>query len=265
MGLGNAFLNDLIALKKSGALDGVRNVIEIGDQQLADTLIVSDQLDEVARLFRAKEPLYYEPVGAEHFTRQAPSARSFWRALGLDHESIDLHGATTLLDLNRDPVPDNLRGGFDLVINAGTTEHLANQENAFRVIHDLTRRGGIMYHEVPAGGLIDHGFFAYQPLFFKMMAHQNDYEILTFKLMPSPPSPIPDYLQKFNAKYGIDAIQPMIDLTLRIAFRKRGNFAFSVPIDSAPALIPAPRRTAAQQLRAIAGRVKRKALRSLMK
>jgi hypothetical protein len=55
-----------------------------------------------------------------------------------------------------------MRDAFDLVINAGTTEHVSNQENAFRVIHDLTKRGGMMNHEVPAGGMIDHGFFSYQ-------------------------------------------------------------------------------------------------------
>jgi hypothetical protein len=35
MGLGLALLRDLIELKRRGFLDGVQNVIEIGDQQPA--------------------------------------------------------------------------------------------------------------------------------------------------------------------------------------------------------------------------------------
>ena len=43
MGLGRAFLDDLIELKRIGALRGARSVIEIGAQQLSDTLILVAQ------------------------------------------------------------------------------------------------------------------------------------------------------------------------------------------------------------------------------
>jgi 2-polyprenyl-3-methyl-5-hydroxy-6-metoxy-1,4-benzoquinol methylase len=71
-------------------------------------------------------------------------------ALGFEHASIDIaENITIRLDLNNDRVPENFRGGFDLVINAGTMEHLANQENAFRAIHDLTRPGGLQAAVAP--------------------------------------------------------------------------------------------------------------------
>ena len=54
MGLGSGFLDDLIELKRIGALDGVRRVVEIGSQQLADSLLTSDKLlDELYALFGA--------------------------------------------------------------------------------------------------------------------------------------------------------------------------------------------------------------------
>ena len=74
-------------------------------------------------------------MGLQNFTNDAPLARSFWQALGFEHASIDIAGNSTIrLDLNNDRVPETLRGAFDLVINAGTTEHLANQANVFRAI-----------------------------------------------------------------------------------------------------------------------------------
>ena len=257
MGLGSAFLDDLIELKRIGALRGVRSVVEIGAQQLSDTLIQSPNLNEAAQLFNAA-PLSFEPVGAENFTDNAPIAQPFWQALGFEHASIDIAEKSTIrLDLNNDNVPEKLRGAFDLVINAGTTEHLANQENAFRVIHDLTRPGGVMYHEVPGGSCSDHGFVAYQPKFFHRLMQQNDYQKLMFKVVASPPVSVPAYIHEYNRPYGDTMPETLIEIALRIAFRKRGNFPFSCPIDAAPQFIPEPRRAPLRKLRATLGRIKR--------
>src|SRR6476660_9406206 len=117
MGLGRAFLEDLIELKRIGALEGARNVIEIGAQQLSDTLILSSDLDEAAQLFDAMR-LSFQPVGMENFTGDAPLARSLWQALGFEHASVDIAEKSTIrVDLNNDRVPENFRGAFDLVIN----------------------------------------------------------------------------------------------------------------------------------------------------
>jgi hypothetical protein len=69
------------------------------------------------------------------------------------------------------------RGTFDLITNMGTTEHVADQINCFRAIHDYARVGGTMYHAVPFTGYLNHGLYAYQPLFFIFLAHANNYEI----------------------------------------------------------------------------------------
>jgi SAM-dependent methyltransferase len=259
MGLGRAFLDDLIELKRIGALLGARSVAEIGAQQLSDTLILSPNLDEAAQLFDAA-PLSFQPVGMENFTNNAPLARPFWQALGFQHASIDIAGSTIRLDLNNDRVPRRLRGAFDLVINAGTTEHLANQANAFRVIHDLTRPGGLMYHELPGGGCTDHGFVAYQPKFFSRLMQQNDYQKVMFKVVASPPVPVPTYIHEYNRPYGDTMPESVSEIALRIALRKRGNFQFSCPIDDAPQFIPEPHRSLLQKLRTTLSRIKRDVL-----
>jgi hypothetical protein len=259
MGLGDAFLNDLMALKRSGALDGVQRVVEIGAQQLADSLILSPQLGELYGLF-GSSPLVAAPVGSENFTAQAPSARPFWQLLGLEYAAIDIDGDAIRLDLDRDEVPARLKGAFDLVVNTGTTEHVGNQLNAFRAIHDLARVGGVMYHEVPAGGLIDHGLISYQPKFFFRLAQQNDYELLRFTLTTSPPSAVPAYVHEYNRRFGGAMPETVQDVTLRLALRRRHATPFSPPVDAAAHLIPSPQLPLPLRLRRQLGRLKRAVL-----
>ena len=51
------------------------------------------------------------------------------------------------------------------------------------------------------------------------------------------------------AVIGPDGQTSTADVTLRVAFRKRNNFPFSSPVDSAPHLIPAPRFTMRRKVR----------------
>jgi hypothetical protein len=111
----------------------------------------------------------------------------------------DIEGYAIRIDLNRGRVPRRLRGAYDLVVNGGTTEHIANQMNAFRIIHNLVRVGGVMYHELPAGGLVDHSLVSYQPTNIRYTALG--------------PSKLPDYLRKANP-HGGDSV---VDCSLRVA------------------------------------------------
>ena len=56
MGLGNVFLNDLIELKQKGALDGATRVMEIGAQQISDSLMIAPGLAEAYQLFGCTSP-----------------------------------------------------------------------------------------------------------------------------------------------------------------------------------------------------------------
>jgi hypothetical protein len=101
--------------------------------------------------------------------------------VGADYLAYDIFEAdrTAIFDLNRDAVPQEARGSFDLVLNCGTTEHVLNQFNAFRVIHDACRTGGVMYHNLPMTGYLDHGYFCYNPRLFFELAAANRYTVHT--------------------------------------------------------------------------------------
>lgn len=112
-------------------------------------------------------------------------AIGFYRALGCGrYESIDANGNGTILaDLN-EPLPMGLPQ-FDLVTNAGTTEHVFNLAQCWRTIHDLTKPGGYIYGEQPTQGYLDHGLYNLQPTFVHDLARHNAYEIEHFECSPT--------------------------------------------------------------------------------
>ena len=104
--------------------------------------------------------------------------RGIWKALGRQVTSIDVVGEGDdflYLDLNTESVPEPHFHHYDFVTNCGTTEHVANQYNSFKVVHDLTRPGGFMYHSLPCCGMTSHGFFSYNAKFFQLLALANGY------------------------------------------------------------------------------------------
>ena len=132
-----------------------------------------------------------------------------------------------MLDLNFDSVPEEHKGRYGLVTNHGTSEHIMNQYNVFKAMHDFARVGGLLIHAVPFTVHLEHGFFNYQPNFFEALMRYNSYETLGMWVGPDwrlasliPWDPILlDYLA-FSAKttHLLVAVQ-----------RKRYNKEFCVP------------------------------------
>jgi hypothetical protein len=107
-------------------------------------------------------------------------AADVWRLAGFDYASYDVTDdapGCRLFDLNFGDVPAPDRGTADIVTNLGTTEHVANQLNAFRAIHDLLKIGGVAIHQVPFTGMLNHGLFNYHPKFFFSLTVNNRYRL----------------------------------------------------------------------------------------
>lgn len=99
---------------------------------------------------------------------------------GVDYLSFDIARGykTEILDLNRQSLPAKYKKTFDAVLNIGTTEHVLNQYNSFEVIHDATKVGGYIVHQLPVAGFTDHGYFVYTGRLFFDIAAANGYEIV---------------------------------------------------------------------------------------
>jgi SAM-dependent methyltransferase len=237
MGLGVAFLREIIDLKSAGKLDRAARVVEIGAQQLADNFLgATDELRELYRLF-GREPVDLgAPVGVENFRARAPTARQFWTSLGLEYAAVDLVDDAIRIDLNREQVPAEMRDRFDIVTNGGTTEHVANQDNTFRVIHDLCRPGGLMIHEVPCQAMMTHGLINYNPKFFSNLARANAYEIVSMRVCADGPCDLPAEVMQVNAEFGGGYVIPeqhriLQGFTIRATLKKIDSRAFETPID----------------------------------
>ena len=123
MGIGIEIVDLLSSLRKDGYLPTPSRVIEIGAQQLANSLLAARSSVEALGLqFRAKGQ--FPPDSAqetqtvhgdlEALSPQGPSAGKLCEWLGFHYSAIDIDGSqrSIPLDLNCDDVPAHERGKF---------------------------------------------------------------------------------------------------------------------------------------------------------
>lgn len=93
-------------------------------------------------------------------------------------DSIDnsgYEGATIVADFNH-PIPAQLAGQYDTVLDFGCTEHIFDVAQSLRNISALCRVGGRILHCVPSNGCCGHGFYQFSPeLFWTWYSQANCY------------------------------------------------------------------------------------------
>jgi len=161
----------------------------------------------------------------------------------LRYSSIDVvsAGFAERFDMNLHALALAQRNQFDMVVNFGTTEHLINQMNAYRVIHDACKPGGHMYHQVPGTGYLHHGYFTYDIQFFEDLAKANGY---VFKdawycgpqgagnvLQHAPTHPgVADPNKPYNNVEGFRE-QPIPNSVINVLFQKVSDAPFRVGLE----------------------------------
>jgi hypothetical protein len=175
MGLGPPVIELYRQLKLQGALDGITEVLELGSQDFW-----CPQKNLVTALVKAFGKTVEDPALLNTTNASQKPARLLYEALGIKYDCVDVDGrvGSVVLDLNFDPVPKDQKGRYGLVTNHGTSEHILNQYNVFKAMHDFARPGGVFIHAVPFTVHLEHGFFNYQPNFFEALARYNSYGTL---------------------------------------------------------------------------------------
>lgn len=185
MGVGMA---DVEYLSDRGHLPAGRGaVLDIGSQNLFN--VTRPAVEKFARHHGARisdRELQREADRLSYFSTPRPGERTTYLSELFDltpdlfYTSYDVCPAlrTEIFDLNTENLPAAYRNRFDVVMNCGTTEHVINQMNSFRVMHDAVKPGGIIFHQVPSIGWLDHGYFTYHPTFFDDLKVANDYELV---------------------------------------------------------------------------------------
>jgi SAM-dependent methyltransferase len=166
--------------------------------------------------------------------------RIFFEACGVDYWCIDIdeRPKTVWLDLNSGQFPPRFRTSFDVVCNAGTTEHIANPVMALFAIHHLTKPGGLIFHDVPLNGFGNHGFLNYTPKFWHTTLWMNSYQLLHARIRKCDETLAdinnfrPEHLNYFE---GLSATKDTSFL-IQIAYRKTTDHVFRPPLDMWPGM-----------------------------
>lgn len=123
------------------------------------------------------------------------TGKEYFKDRGIEHISVDWNGldGALPLDLTRPEQFIKWYNYFDIITNCGTTEHvetLKDQYKCFSVIHDCLKCGGIAIHVVPdidellnKGSYSGHSLNYYSHAFFKMLAVNNGYRLLSSEII----------------------------------------------------------------------------------
>lgn len=89
-------------------------------------------------------------------------------------------------DLNQ-PIPDELRGAFDTLIDGGSIEHIFDIKQVLSNYMGLVKRNGNIFLMTTANNLCGHGFYQFSPEFFyRVFDPSNGFETLEVALIESP-------------------------------------------------------------------------------
>lgn len=211
--------NLLRQLKASGILPQGGRVLEIGEANwYGDTcpeVLIDDILNLPPDEKRQAKALFQKAMGEVVDSRDSQEELLQWRLFNLAKvvyqivlapqsiTSIDLHGtpAALKLDLNQPiilltddtgqishnqlveyPLSRREPVKFDCVFNHGTLEHLFNAAEGYRTMHNHCKVGGLLIHEAPLTGWVDHGLLHPQPGLFFDLALANKYQILLYAI-----------------------------------------------------------------------------------
>jgi hypothetical protein len=248
MGTGWKDFELIVRLKGAGYISAGGAIVEIGAQQLSnDVLRNREKLRQLGQAFGIASTINLpDPTKSillhgnlEHLDSAAPPARDVWTWLGFEYAAIDIDGSpgSIPLDLNFDEVPRKLKKRFQLATNFGTTEHVANQLQAFKIIHDLMARGGVMIHHLPSQGYLNHGLMNYNLKFFWMLARSNGYKWIYSDFTLSGDSyGMPENILDDVRVFENDIDQRVksyaaVDCGIIVAMQKVFDIAFVPPID----------------------------------
>lgn len=240
MGVSAKVLTRLLDLSDRGLLPPGASIMELGAQQLYckdSEPFLAEFVSRVSAKNRAHRPT----ITKAELGRLANGGLTsgLLKACGFHYSAIDIFDAegTILFDLNREEPTPEMRNRYDLVTNFGTTEHIINQYLAFKTVHEMTKPGGIMYHELPLAGFHMHGYFSYNPLLFIQVAEANQYEVVmqAYGKNDRDFHPAPDFmLQNGFSDAGY------YDLGIEFIFRKMEDVPFRVPLETSTSLDVSP-------------------------
>jgi len=216
MGITKEILSILIELSRSNRFKSGSSVIELGAQ---DIHVSDKEYSHIMKKIVTKNKMNLDKTAAQ-----------FYNALGIKkYVCIDLNGKNRALPLDLSlPIDTASIDGlpFELVTDFGTIEHLFNPAEAFKTMHDLCAEGGLMLHQLPFQGQVDHGFYSFHPTLFVDMAVSNGYSIEYFYIIDDEKGKVADF--DYDKLPDFSGCRSQ-DISLFIALQKRRSGSFIPP------------------------------------
>lgn len=115
-------------------------------------------------------------------------SESLFKMLGAETaDSIDFsdyENATFIHDMNQ-PIPDDLKKRYSLVIDGGTVEHIFNFPTAIKNGMEMVKVGGHYIGVTPANNTMGHGFYQFSPeLYYRIFSEENGFEVTDMFVVP---------------------------------------------------------------------------------
>lgn len=108
--------------------------------------------------------------------KQMDKYKRWFEARGVEHTSVDLNGQGGALKLDLQEPLD--LGVFDVVTNFGTTEHVDEQWQCWKNVHEAVKLGGTLISTTPyPGDWKHHGRWYPTAAWYKEFAEKNGYNI----------------------------------------------------------------------------------------
>jgi hypothetical protein len=228
MGLLPSNLRLLIQLHKRVGLEGP--VLTLGNQDIFATY------EDLKGFFRELDCPFKEPAvitphtspGLEQFSPGTPfvHARTFFEMLGIgDYSDIDKFEEDKPLILHdmNEPLPDELRERYSLVVDSGTIEHIFDIKQVMDNIVAATKVGGRVFHLTPSSNYIDHGLYLFSPCFFFDFYELNGFDDLSCHILQVDEHKILERCAYFEYSYGMplaDLIDPTKVIVICFSARK---------------------------------------------
>jgi hypothetical protein len=190
------------------------------------------ELPQGGRILEIGEANVYGDFECPHTGDQFEQAKGIYRELfeTVSVVSIDADPSRKCVKIDLNEPPHVFRCSFSVCINHGTAEHIFDIANVFRRMHADTSVGGLMIHEAPFTGWLDHGFYCLQPTLFWDVARVNEYKVVLFATehLKSKSYAIYESREQLLEARRRDLVAD--NLMLFVALRKTVDAPFRVPI-----------------------------------
>lgn len=176
----------LIETTKQNALGGA--FLMLGRQRW-----IGSRKGKAAELFKKTMQEYLPGMTEENLqNKDNHFAETFFASLGYDSvdsmDFSDFEGASLIQDLSQDLAPE-LENRFDVIYDGGTCEHIFELPTAYRNVHKMLKRGGVLIGHSPCNNWINHSFYQINPeMVYGFWEKAMGYQVLQLILQPLLPN-----------------------------------------------------------------------------